>query len=70
MFVPLVVYMRILYAPGSMAPLYDLCLQSACIPAGRVLHTDHQEEGDVKHADVRSPPHTKHEGHVELHTEF
>lgn len=51
-------------------PLYDLCLQSARIPAGRVLHTDHREEGDVEHADVRSPPHTEHGGHVELHTEF
>lgn len=51
-------------------PLYDLCLQPAHIPTGRVLHTDHQEEGDVEHADVRSPPNTEHGGHVELHAEF
>ena len=57
-------------APGPTPPLCDLCLQLARIPAGRVLHTDHQEEGDVQHADVRSPPHIEHEGHVELHTEF
>lgn len=62
--------MCLLYAPGPMASLYDLCLQPARIPAGRVLHTDHQEGGDVEHADLRSPPHTEHEGHVELHTEF
>lgn len=69
-FVPLSVYMCLLYAPGPMAPLYDLCLQPARIPVGHVLHTDQQEEGDVEHVDVRSPPHTEQEGHVELHTEF
>lgn len=55
--------MCLLYAPSPAAPLYDLCLQQSRIPAGRVLHTDHQEEGDVEHADVRSPPHTEHKGH-------
>ena len=69
-FVSLSVYTCILYAPGLMAPLFDLCLQPARIPAGRVLHTDHREERDVEHADVRSPPHTEHEGHVVLHAEF
>lgn len=64
------VYMCILYVPGLMAPLYDLCLQLARIPAGRVLHTDQQEEEDVEHEDVRSPPHIQHRGHVKLHTEF
>lgn len=67
---PLSVYMCLLYAPGPIAPLYDLCLEPACIPVGHVLHTDQQEEGDVEHADVRSPPHTEQEGHVELCTEF
>ncbi len=68
--VPPSVYMCLLYAPSPMALLYDLCLQPARIPVGRVLHTDHHEEGDAEHADVRSPPHTDHEGHVEMHTEF
>lgn len=45
-----------------MASLCDLCLRPACIPAGHVLQTDQWEEGDVKHADVRSPPHTEQEG--------
>lgn len=66
-FVPLSVYMCILYA-GPTVPLCDLCLQPARIPVGHVLHTDHQEEGDVEHVDIKSP--LKHEGHVELHTEL
>lgn len=51
-----------------------LCMTFACsrpcIPVGHVLHTDQQEKGDVEHADVRSPPHTKQGGHVELLAEF
>lgn len=47
-----------LYAPSPPVGLCNLCLQLVHIPAGHVLHTDQQEEGDVEHGDVRSPPHT------------
>lgn len=57
--------MCILYPSALAAPLNDLCLQPACIGVGRVLHTDHRERGDVEHADIRSPPHTEHQGHLE-----